>query len=82
MASGVLAGGVAFGVRLMYGQFFSPLPRLVLESSVLFVTFFGVLLLFAGQKSLYLDLLRGLRSSSVAEGGEVEISAGFQQQNI
>ena len=64
-ASGVVAGGVAFGVRLTYGQFFSPLPRLVLESSVLFVTFFGVLLLVAGQKSLYLDLLRGLRSSAV-----------------
>jgi O-antigen/teichoic acid export membrane protein len=81
-ASGVLAGGVAFGVRLMYGQFFSPLPRLVLESSVLFVTFFGVLLFVAGQKSLYLDLLRGLRSSSVAGGGEVEISLGLQRQNI
>jgi O-antigen/teichoic acid export membrane protein len=82
VASGVLAGGVAFGVRLTYGQFFSPLPRLVLESSVLFVTFFGVLLLAAGQKSLYLDLLRGLRSSPVAGPGEVEISPGFQQQNI
>jgi O-antigen/teichoic acid export membrane protein len=81
-ASGVLAGGVAFGVRLMYGQFFSPLPRLVLESSVLFVTFFGALLFVAGQKSLYLDLLRGLRSSSVAGGGEVEISPGLQRQNI
>src|SRR5271165_3619175 len=68
VASGVLAGGVAFAVRLMYGQFFSPLPRLVLESSVLFVTFFGVLLFAAGQKSLYLDLLRGLWGpSSVAE---------------
>jgi hypothetical protein len=39
----------------------SPLPRLVLESSVLLITFFGVLLFVAGQKSLYLDLLRGLR---------------------
>jgi O-antigen/teichoic acid export membrane protein len=82
VASGVLAGGVAFGVRLMYGQFFSPLPRLVLESSVLFATFFGVLLFVAGQKSLYLDLLRGLRSSSVAEGGEVEVSPDLRRQNI
>jgi PST family polysaccharide transporter len=70
VASGVLAGGVAFGVRLMYGQFFPPLPRLVLESSVLLVTFFGVLLFAAGQKSLYLDLLRGLRPSSGAGGGK------------
>jgi O-antigen/teichoic acid export membrane protein len=82
VASGVLAGGVAFGVRLMYGQFFSPLPRLVLESSVLLVTFFGVLLFAARQKSLYLDLLRGLWSSSVAGRCEVEISPAFQRQNI
>jgi O-antigen/teichoic acid export membrane protein len=82
MASGVLAGGVAFGVRLMCGQFFSPLPRLVLESSVLFGIFFGVLLFAAGQKSLYLDLMRGLRPSPVAGGGEVEISPGFQRQNV
>ena len=77
VASAVLASGVAFGVRLMYGQFFSPLPRLVLEGSVLLVTFFGVLLFAAGQKSLYQDLLTGLRSSSVAGGGaEVGISTG------
>ena len=69
MASGVLAGGVAFGVRLTCSQFFSPLPRLVLESSVLFVTLFGALLFAAGQKSLYLDLLRGLRPSTAAGAG-------------
>jgi O-antigen/teichoic acid export membrane protein len=82
LASGALAGGVAFGVRLMYGEFLSPFPRLVLESSVLFVTFFGVLLFAAGQKSLYLDLLRGLRSPSVAEGGEVEVSPDLRRQNV
>jgi O-antigen/teichoic acid export membrane protein len=77
VASGALAGGVAFGARVTYGQFFPPLARLVLESSVLLIAFFGVLLFAAGQKSLYLDLLRGLRSSSVAGGGaEVGISAG------
>ncbi len=68
LASGMLAGGLAFGLRVMYGQFFSPLPRLVLESSVLLIAFFGTLLFATGQKSLYLDLLRGLRGpSSVAE---------------
>jgi O-antigen/teichoic acid export membrane protein len=64
MASGIVAGGLALGVRLFWGQSFSPLPRLVLESSVLFVAFFGTLLFVAGQKSLYLDLLKGLKSSS------------------
>jgi O-antigen/teichoic acid export membrane protein len=61
LASGILAGAVAFGVRLICGQFVSPLPRLVLESSVLVVAFYLVLLFAAGQKSLYLDLLRGLK---------------------
>jgi O-antigen/teichoic acid export membrane protein len=67
MASGILAGGLAFGVRLICGQFLSPLPRLVLESSVLLVTFFGLLLFVAGQKSLYVDLLRGLKGASSVE---------------
>jgi O-antigen/teichoic acid export membrane protein len=61
LASGILAGGLAFGVRLICGEFVSPLPRLVLEGSVLVVAFYGVLLFAAGQKSLYLDLLRGLK---------------------
>jgi PST family polysaccharide transporter len=67
LASGILAGVLAFGVRLICGQFVPPLPRLVLESRVLLITFFGfgALLFAAGQKSLYLDLLRG--PSSAAE---------------
>jgi O-antigen/teichoic acid export membrane protein len=64
LASGILAGALAFGVRLTCGQFVSPSTRLVLESSVLFVAFFGALLFVAGQKSLYLDLLGGLKGRS------------------
>ena len=60
LASGVVAGAVGYAVRLMGGEFLSPLPRLVLESGVLAVTFFAVLVFVAGQKALYLDLLRGL----------------------
>jgi O-antigen/teichoic acid export membrane protein len=67
LASGILAGALAFGARLICGQLLSPLPRLVLEGSVLFVTFLGILLFIAGQKSLYLDLLRGLKGSSSLE---------------
>jgi O-antigen/teichoic acid export membrane protein len=74
LASGILAGGLAFGVRLVCGQLLSPLARLVLESSVLFVTFFGTLVFIGGQKSLYLDLLRELKgSSSVEEKGLVSV---------
>jgi len=52
-------------MRLICGQFVSPLPRLVIESSVLLVTFFGALVFAAGQKSLYLDLLRGLKGPAI-----------------
>jgi PST family polysaccharide transporter len=74
MASGAVAGAVAFGVRLSCGSLVSPWPRLVLETSVLLVAFFGTLLFAGGQKSLYLDLVRGLRgSSSIAE--RISVSA-------
>jgi PST family polysaccharide transporter len=64
LACAILAGAVAFGARLICGLSASPLARLVLESSVLFVAFFGTLLFVAGQKSLYLDLLTGLKKPS------------------
>ena len=57
LASSIVAAGLAFAVRSVYGQSLSPLPRLVLETTVLLVTFLGLLSLFAtGQKSLYPDL--------------------------
>lgn len=67
LVSGVVAGGLAFGVRMAWGHRLSPLPRLVLECGVLLVAFLGILLFVAGQKSLYLDLLRGLKSSPAVE---------------
>jgi O-antigen/teichoic acid export membrane protein len=64
LASGIVAGGIAFGVRVICGQLLSPLPRLVLESGVLIIVFFGILWFVTGQKSLYLDLLSGLKRAS------------------
>jgi PST family polysaccharide transporter len=74
LGSGILAGALAFGVRLLWGQYLSPLPRLVLECSVLLVAFCGLLLFAAGQKSLYLDLLRGLKGNSLG-AEKVSVSA-------
>jgi O-antigen/teichoic acid export membrane protein len=68
MASAVVAGAFAFGARMAYGHLLSPFPRLVLEGSVLLAVFSVMLLFVAGQKSLYLDLLRGLlKRSSVQD---------------
>ncbi len=39
LASSILAGGLALGARLIYGQLLSVLPRLVLETALLLVTF-------------------------------------------
>jgi O-antigen/teichoic acid export membrane protein len=59
LACGVMAGAVAYAVRLACGGHLSPLPRLVLETGVLAVTFFALLVFVAGQKAFYVDLLRG-----------------------
>jgi hypothetical protein len=61
LASVALAGAVAFGVRLICGPICSSLPRRLLETSVLLIMFYGALLSAGEQKSLYMDLLRGLR---------------------
>lgn len=69
LGSGILAGALALGLQLVFGQFFSPLARLILESSVLLLSFAGILLFVAGQKSFYLDLVRGLKGpASSIEG--------------
>lgn len=64
LGAAVVAGAFALAVRLTYGQSLSPVLRLGLESIVLLATFSVILLFVAGQKSLYLDLLRGLRTAS------------------
>ena len=71
LASGILAGGLGLGVSLTYCRHFSPLPRLVLESSVLLIAFVGLLLFVAGQKSFYLELLRGLKGPATVEDKSV-----------
>lgn len=67
LASGILAGAVAYWARLAYGQSLSPLPRLVFESILLLVVYLGILLFVTGQKSLYLDMFRALRAPSSVE---------------
>ncbi len=54
---------LAFFVKGHLGVALLPLPRLCLENAVLFIAYFSVLLFVAGQKDLYLELLRGFRGS-------------------
>jgi O-antigen/teichoic acid export membrane protein len=61
LAASIVAAGLAVGVRLIYAQFLSPVPRLVLESSVLMLTFLGLVVFATGQKEFYFGLFRGLK---------------------
>jgi O-antigen/teichoic acid export membrane protein len=70
LASGILAGGLSYALGMSFGQSLTPLPRLILESSALLITFYALLLFVAGQKTLYLDLIRGMRKPPLA--GSVE----------
>lgn len=58
LASSLVAGSVALGVRFGYTHLLPPLQRIALESIVVLITYLAVLLFAAGQKSLYLELLR------------------------
>ena len=61
LTSATVAGVVAYGAQLLCHPFGSAVPRLIMETSILFMMFFGGLLSAGEQKSLYLGLLRGLR---------------------
>jgi O-antigen/teichoic acid export membrane protein len=65
LASSIVAGAVAFGVRLAIGQQLPLLARLVLESAVLMTVFAAMLLFVMGQKSLFLELFRASKGPSV-----------------
>jgi len=66
-ASGIVAGAIAFGARLILPKFLSPLPQLVVESAILAVVYLGMLLFVMGQKHFYVDLLRGFRKPTPVE---------------
>jgi len=52
----------------------STLPRLILEGSAMLTVYVGMLFFVTGQKSFYLDLLRGLKgTSSTKEKGLVSV---------
>jgi O-antigen/teichoic acid export membrane protein len=67
LASGVVAGALVFAGRMAYGHLLTPLLRLIIESTGLLVVFALLLLFVGGQKTIYLDLLRGLKPGTPRE---------------
>ena len=67
LASSIVAAGLAFGVRLFYGRLMSTFHRLILEGIVMFIVYLGMLFFVTGQKSFYMDVLRGLKGTASAK---------------
>jgi O-antigen/teichoic acid export membrane protein len=65
-ASAAVATAVALPARPLLAVL-PVFPQLVVECLILFGVYFGVLLFVAGQKSLFLDLIRGWRGDPPAE---------------
>lgn len=67
----VLSAGVgavlAFGAQLQYGRLMSPLLRLVSGCGILFGAYVLMLLYVMGQKTFYMDLVRGLGNRTPAD---------------
>ena len=66
--SGIIAAVLGFAVQYFYSWMLSPIPRLVLESSVLFGSYFLMFMYGMKQKGMYLDIFRTLwRGPSIEE---------------
>jgi O-antigen/teichoic acid export membrane protein len=74
--SAIVAASITFGLQLFYRPWLSPFPRLVLGGSVMLGSYLLILLFVMGQKTFYLDLLRGLKNPSspgIKESAEVSV---------
>jgi hypothetical protein len=67
LLSGIVAGALAFGLRLYCGQLLHPLPRLALGVAFFICVYLGMLLYVMGQRAFYVELVRGLRRRSSVE---------------
>ena len=65
--SGVIAAAVAFSVQFYFGHLLSPVLRLAVGGTVLFGVYFILLLSIMGQRTLFMDLLRGLKKTPSLE---------------
>ena len=67
MLSGIVAGGLAFALQFWYGPLLSPLPRLIVGTTLMLAAYFGILLYGMGQKPFYLDILRSFLKPPAVE---------------
>lgn len=66
--SAIAAAVLPFLLKIFYGQSLAPLACLLLGGGLFLAGYLLMLLIVMGQKTLYLDLLRGFRGSSTVSG--------------
>ena len=71
LASALVAGGVAMGCIELFGEFLTPLGRLLLGTSVLLSGYVAMLFYVMKQKAFYLDIVRTMRRRATVEKGLV-----------
>ncbi len=70
----IVAAVFALSVRFFYRDSLPSLPRLALDSTILLVTYAGLLLYATGQRVFYIDLVKGmLKRSPAVETTPVEV---------
>ncbi len=67
LASGIVAGIFTLGIQYLLVPSLAPLPRLILDGTTLLISYVGILIYVMGQKTLYWNLLRGLRERAPEE---------------
>jgi PST family polysaccharide transporter len=66
LLSAIVAAAFAFAMQLYFGQLQTPVCRLILGGSVMFVGYLCILLFVMGQKRFYLELLKALKTLPAA----------------
>jgi PST family polysaccharide transporter len=63
MGASIVAAVISYAVQVLYGWTLPLLPRLALEMASFGAVYLYVLLFVAGQRSVYLDLIRAAKPS-------------------
>jgi O-antigen/teichoic acid export membrane protein len=61
LGSSIVAASLTYGIEVTYCSKLSSTPRLIIETAILLCTYTVMLVFVAGQKSVYTDILRGLK---------------------
>jgi hypothetical protein len=68
LLSGLAGAAAAFAVHYVCVPLMPPLPRIAIAGIVLSAVYMAMLFYVMGQKAFYLDILRGFKKRSPAEG--------------